>query len=71
MIQVSFYIDNGTTGFKDTVRAKDVPRAASVAATRYPEHDIRLILPINSDTFFVREIEKMPVELDLAGGRQV
>lgn len=70
MIQVSFEIDNGTTSFKDTVRARDISRAASVAASRYPEHDIRLSLPIDSGAFFVAESEEELAELDLTGGRQ-
>lgn len=70
MIQVSFYIDNGTIGFRDTVRAEDISRAASVAASRYPEHDIRLALPIDSGAFFVKEGEEELVEMDFTGGRQ-
>lgn len=70
MIEVAFDIDNGTTSFRDTVRAEDIVRAVTVAETRYPEHDIGLALPIDPDTFFVGDGERMTATLDLTGGRQ-
>lgn len=70
MIQVSFDIDNGSASFRDTVRAAYIALAAAVAKSRYPEHVVRLALPIDPDTFFVRDSETVLEELKLTGGRQ-
>lgn len=70
MIQVSFDIDNGAANFRDTVRAADIALAVAVAKSRYPDHDVRLALPIDPDTFFVKDGETMLEEPKLTGGRQ-
>ena len=63
MIQVVLEICTGAASFRVTARARSIRRAVRVAGARYPNGEVRLVLPVEPETFFVSGV---PNEVDLA-----
>jgi hypothetical protein len=63
MIQVVLEICTGAASFRVTVRARSILRAVRVAGARYPNGEVRLVVPVEPETFFVGGV---PNEADLA-----
>ena len=62
MIQVVLEICTGAASFRVTARARSIRRAVRVAGARYPNGEVRLVLPVEPETFFVGGV---PNEVDL------
>ena len=62
MIQVVLEICTGAASFRVTARARSTRRAVRVAGARYPNGEVRLVLPEEPETFFVGGV---PNEVDL------
>jgi hypothetical protein len=54
MIQVQLEVRAGATRFRVSARAASIQRAVSVAGTRYPGGEVRLVLPVEPVAFFAR-----------------
>ena len=52
MIQVQLEVRSGATRFRVSARAASIQRAVSVAGARYPGGEVRLVLPVEPETFF-------------------
>jgi hypothetical protein len=55
MIRVVIEVWNDATRFSVLARAESIRGAASLAATSYPNADIRVKFPINPEAFFVKD----------------
>ncbi len=53
MIQVSLEVRTGAARFRVMARAQSIQRALSVAGNRYPGGEVRLVLPVEPESFFV------------------
>jgi hypothetical protein len=53
MIRVSMEVREGTALSRATVRAESIREAVSIARERYPGRDVRVIFPIDPETFFI------------------
>ncbi|MBA3474941.1 MAG: hypothetical protein H0T57_17255 [Rubrobacter sp.] len=51
MIQVQLEVRTGATRFRVSARAASIQRAVSVAGARYPGGEVRLVLPVEPETF--------------------
>jgi hypothetical protein len=63
MIQVVLEICAGAASFRVTARARSIRRVVRVAGARYPIGEVRLVLPVEPETFFVGGVLN---EVDLA-----
>jgi len=54
IVKVSVEIGSGTTRFRAGVQAESIRRALGVAGARYPQGEVKVIFPIDPDSFFVR-----------------
>ena len=52
MVQVQLEVRAGATRFRVSARAASIRRAVSVAGARYPGSEVRLVLPVEPETFF-------------------
>jgi hypothetical protein len=55
MIKVSVQVCSGSVSFKAAVWADGIEKALSLARTRYPGTEVRVIFPIEPESFFVTE----------------
>lgn len=55
MIQVLVEVRTGASRFRVSVRALSIRRAVSIAGTKYPGGEVRLVLPVEPETFFVED----------------
>ncbi len=62
MIQVQLEVRTGATRFRVSARAASIQRAVSVAGARYPGGEVRLVLPVEPETF-VAEAESVGVQM--------
>lgn len=62
MIQVVLEICTGAASFRVTARTRSIRRVVRVAGARYPNGEVRLVLPVEPETFFVGGV---PNEVDL------
>ena len=53
MIRVSMEMREGTTLSRATVQAETIREAVSITRERYPGRDVRVIFPIDPETFFI------------------
>jgi hypothetical protein len=73
MIQVVLEVCTGPASFRVTARARSIRRSISLAGVRYPGGEVRLVLPVEPESFFVGgvpgEAESVPpqVPVRLAG----
>ena len=73
MIQVLLEVRTGATRFRVSARARSIRRAVSIARARYPSSEVRLVLPVEPETFFIedasRQAESIGVQMpeSLAG----
>jgi hypothetical protein len=56
MIQIVLEVRTGAARFRVSARAASIQRAVSLAGARYPGGEVRLILPVESDTFFAEAV---------------
>ena len=54
MIRVSVEVNGRGSFFKAAVWAESVERAVEVARTHYPGGEVRVLFPINPETFFAQ-----------------
>lgn len=52
MIHVLLEVRSGATRFRVSAQAADIQRAVSIAGARYPGGEVRLVLPVEPETFF-------------------
>lgn len=52
MVRVSVEVDDGTARFQVTVQAGSVRRALEIAGDGTPGRDVRVVSPLDPDTFF-------------------
>lgn len=52
MVQVQLEVRAGANRFRMSARAASIQRAVSVAGARYPGGEVRLVLPVEPETFF-------------------
>ena len=55
MIQVLLEVRTGATRFRVSARAQSIQRAVSIAGARYPSGEVRLVLPVEPEMFFVKD----------------
>ena len=55
MIKVSMEVREGATLSRATVQAKSIREAVSITRGRYPGRDVRVILPIDAEDFFIED----------------
>jgi len=65
MIQVVLEIRTGAARFRVSARAASIQRAVSIAGARYPGGEVRLILPVEPETFFA---SRASGEAEFVGG---
>lgn len=67
MIRVQLEVRSGATRFRVSARAASIQRAVRVAGARYPGGEVRLVLPVEPETFFAgtapSEVESVGVEM--------
>jgi hypothetical protein len=67
MIQVQLEVRSGASRFRVSSRAANIQRAVSVAGARYPGGEVRLVLPVEPETFFAEvgsgEAESVGVQM--------
>jgi hypothetical protein len=67
MIKVSVEVREGATRFRVGVQADSINRAVSIMKRRHPDHDVRVVFPIEPERFLVRG----PKKIGEAGRRAV
>lgn len=55
MIQVSIEVDSGAIRTEMAVRAESILQALSKAGNRYPSAALKVVFPIEPETFFVED----------------
>jgi len=53
MIKVSMEVREGAVLSRATVQAESIGEAVSITRGRYPGRDVRVIFPIDPETFFI------------------
>jgi len=53
MIKVSMEVREGATLSRATVEAESIREAVSITRGRYPGRDVRVMFPIDPETFFI------------------
>ena len=53
MIKVSMEVREGAALSRTTVQAESIREAVSITRRRYPGRDVRVIFPIDPETFFI------------------
>jgi hypothetical protein len=56
MIAVSIEVGSGAISLQVAVRAQSIRQALSLAGARYPGSDLRVVFPIQPETFFVEDL---------------
>lgn len=55
MVRVSMEVRQGSVSFTVSVQAESIQRARAVAGSCYPGGDVRVVFPIEPESFFVRD----------------
>ncbi len=55
MIRVSIEVDSDAARFELSVRAENIQRAVNIAEVAYPSAEVRVMYPIEPETFFVED----------------
>ena len=55
MVKVSIEVSSGVSRFRVMVQAESIRRAVSLVGGRYPGSDVRVIFPIDPESFFVKD----------------
>lgn len=66
MVQVDIEVRTGAARFRVTARARSIHRAVSLAGAGYPGAEVRLVVPVEEDSFFV---EDAPDKAEFVGFR--
>jgi hypothetical protein len=53
MIKVSMELREGAARSRATVQAESIREAVSITRRRYPSRDVRVMFPIDPETFFI------------------
>lgn len=69
MIQVSVELGDDSTDFRVSVRAESIERAVSLASEQYPGSQIKVLFPIDPESFFIENqaLVGAPVSLEMSG----
>jgi hypothetical protein len=66
VIRVSVEVGCGTAHFSVAVRAENIRQAVGIVEARYPGGVVRVVHPIDPESFFIREPAAAgPVELEM------
>jgi hypothetical protein len=67
MIQVSVKLGDGSIDFRVSVRAESIEQAVSLASERYPGSKVRVLFPIDPESFFIGDqgLVGAPVSLEM------
>jgi hypothetical protein len=60
MIQVLLEVRTGATRSRVSARARSIQRAVNIAGARYPSSEVRLVVPVEAETFFVGDASRQP-----------
>ena len=52
MIRILVEVASGATHFRADVTAKSIERAVALAGAQYPSSEVRVVFPIEPETFF-------------------
>lgn len=67
MIQVLLEVRAGATRFRVSARARSIRRAVGITGARYPGCEVRLVVPVEPESFFVedasRKVESVGVHM--------
>jgi hypothetical protein len=55
MIKVSMEVREGATLSRATVEAESIREAVNITRRRYPGRDVRVMFPIDPETFFIED----------------
>lgn len=55
MIQVDIEVRSGAARFRVMARARSIQRAVSLTGSGYPGGEVRLVMPVEPDSFFVKD----------------
>jgi hypothetical protein len=58
MIKVSMEVREGTALFRVAVQAESISQAVSIVKGRHPDRDVRVVFPIDPESFFPGGAEK-------------
>jgi hypothetical protein len=53
MVKVSVEVRSGTARFRVSVQAQSIRKALDMVGARYPGGEVRVVFPIESESFFV------------------
>ena len=60
MVRVQIEVQNGTGHFRVPARATTIVQAVGLVSADYPGASVRVVFPIEPDTFFVGNVEGEP-----------
>lgn len=52
MIRISVEVSSGVASFRAAVWAENIEHAVDIASTQYPRSEVRILFPIDPETFF-------------------
>ncbi|MGB3635251.1 MAG: hypothetical protein WA982_14510 [Rubrobacteraceae bacterium] len=55
MLQVSFNVQDGATSIRVSVRVANLQRAESLVKSRHAPDEVKMIFPIEPESFFVND----------------
>ncbi len=55
MVRVSVQVSSEYSSLRAVVRAESIQRAVGLASTRYPDSEVSVLFPIDSEAFFDKE----------------
>ena len=59
MIKVSLEVHEGAAPYRIVAQAENISQAVSIVKRRYPDHEVRVVFPIDSEEFFIEGPEKI------------
>jgi hypothetical protein len=65
MIRILVEVASGATHFRADVTAKNIERAVALAAAQYPSSQVRVVFPIEPETFFAEGASPVTEQIQL------
>jgi hypothetical protein len=59
MIKVSLEVHEGAAPYRIVAQAENISQAVSIVKRRYPDHEVRVVFPIDSEEFFIEDPERI------------
>ena len=66
MIKVSLEVHEGTAPFTVAARAESISKAVSIVKGCYPDHEVQVVFPIDSEEFFIGDPERIGADESIA-----